>query len=367
MSTSNSLPLSSSESVGGPIRKTVLPPTLLVALTTATMAVVLSIAAFLVTVREQPVLRFFDPRRPPTVDEGVTACVMDYALESSEKNDAVFLGDSICRSGIEPAEFQQLTHLKSYNLGVLFGGLGPEVAPDLAQSYLKRHAAPRLMIFCTSPVAFEKEVDDAFTQLHDRFSNCFAFEAPNLRSSAGLRRFGRGVVYFIQQGTVVGWYGWGQSGHDVRDEPMIGDDQQSYRALERSTQQARGFYPMAGSGGRGFLDRSKRIVKVHPAWDRGVRRLASVCQEAGVRFVIRLGPIWGDAAKDLDFREVEQWLNELAASNPQLLIARDNQILRYPTELCSDPMHCNVQGALVFTKQLAKEVTSVLEPPSGRH
>ncbi len=48
------------------------------------------------------------------MDEAWTGCVMDYALASTEGNDVIFLGDSICRSGIEPIQFEHETRLRGY-------------------------------------------------------------------------------------------------------------------------------------------------------------------------------------------------------------------------------------------------------------
>ena len=311
--------------------------------------------------RAEPVLQFFDPRRSPTMDEAWTATVMDYALCSAENNDVVFLGDSICRSGIEPIEFQKQSRLRGYNLGVLFGGLGPEVVPDVARTYLLRHPVPRAVVFCMSPVCFEKEVDAAFVQLHQRFLDCFAFDAPNLQTLDGIQSYAHSILFLIRQGTVLAWYRpEGGRPHDVRDDYLDLERTQTYRSLAALSRKARGFYPMVGSGRRGFLDRRKRVVQVHPAWDRSVKRLASICRDAHVPLVIRLGPISSGASKDLDFSGVERWLNELQASCPELIMAKQNRLLLYPPQLCSDGMHCNIRGALKFTSQVSNDVLSAL-------
>jgi hypothetical protein len=338
-------------------------PTALVALTAIAELLILGGSGFLTARRAEPVLRFFDPRRPPTMDEAWTGCVMDYALASTENNDVIFLGDSICRSGIEPNEFEQRTRLRGYNLGVLFGGLGPEVMPSVARTYLLRHPTPGLVVFCMSPVCFEKEVDAAFVQLHERFLGCFVFEAPNLQTLAGIRSYAQSILFLSRQGTVLGWYRWRDGRqHDVRDDFLDEKRTQTYRSLEKQTRTARGFYSMVGSGRKGFLDRTRRVVRIDPAWDRGVRRLASICQQAHVPLLIRLGPISSGASRDLNFSAVEQWLSELGASCPQLIIERDNRILRYPPEFCSDGMHCNFRGAVKFTSRVANEVLHALGP-----
>ncbi len=91
------------------------------------------------TLKTSPDVRFFDPRRPPTRDEGWLASMMGYALSSSERNDVIFLGDSACRAAIDPVAFEKLTQLRGYNLGIV-GDLGPDVRLELAARIFPRTA-----------------------------------------------------------------------------------------------------------------------------------------------------------------------------------------------------------------------------------
>ena len=172
--------------------------------------------------------------RPP-----LTACavgVMDYALSSTEQNDIVFLGDSICRSGVEPRQFESLTELRAYNLGMLFGGLGPDVLTDVAAAYLMKHRRPRMIVLCTSPVCFEKDVPDVYVQLRDRFLRCYAWDLSDLRTFHGSQRCLIGVGYLIRQGVMIGWDRVSCSfighRHDVLDDPLDGDAATTFRTLE---------------------------------------------------------------------------------------------------------------------------------------
>jgi len=153
--------------------------------------------------------------------------------------------------------------------------------------------------------------------------------------------------------------------HDVRDDSLVGYETLTYRSLRRMTSQSRGFYGMVGSGREGFLDRTARVVGIHGAWDRGVRRLAATCEEAHVPLMFRLGPISAEASRNLDFGRVEGWLSELQKSYPHLQVARDHNVLRYPPELCSDSTHPNLQGAAKFTTQVADEVRAALGVAAG--
>src|SRR5580700_10538509 len=52
----------------------------------------LSAASYCVGRNTEAELRFFEPWRPPTVDEALVACPIEYALRSNDRNDVIFLG-----------------------------------------------------------------------------------------------------------------------------------------------------------------------------------------------------------------------------------------------------------------------------------
>jgi hypothetical protein len=349
-------------------QKSCLAATLLVAATASVILLVLAGASFCIAKSAPPALRFFDPRRPPTVDEAWAVCVMDYALSSTEKNDVVFLGDSICRSGLEPVQFERSTRLRAYNLGVLFGGLGPDVLPNVARSYLLKHPAPRMMVLCCSPVCFERDVPAAYVPLRDRFLNCYALEVPGDQSFEARRSDIMNLSYLIKQGTLLGWDKIAAllngHDHDARDDSLDGGETLTYRSLEQQTRQSRGFYAMVGSGHETSLDRPSGNVLIDDEWDRGVRRLADTCEKAHVPLMIRLGPISAQASRNLNFDAVERWLKQLHVSHPHLMLPRDHNLLRYAPELCFDSTHPNVQGAALFTTRVADEVRTALGPAS---
>jgi len=90
-----------------------------------------------------PELRFLNASRSPTVDEASLTFVGEYAVRSHQANDVIFLGDSACRSGIDPLAFERLTGLRAYNLGT-FGSSGPSVLAVSAKAYLSNHPRPQV-------------------------------------------------------------------------------------------------------------------------------------------------------------------------------------------------------------------------------
>lgn len=338
-------------------RKRWLNPTVLV-LGSAPATLLLLSAAAAYSFRETPTaLRFFDPRRSPTSDESWVVSTMDYALSSTEKNDVVFLGDSVCRTTIDPIRLESLSGLHGYNLGVA-GHLGPEVVLNLAQAYLASHPPPRLMVLCVSPVGLEQDVPTHWEKLRDHVLNCYGFEARSAKSIAG--RLG----YRIRQGTVIAWNEsagllCGQR-RDVRDMPLDGKGKETYRTFEQSTRKSRGYVVLSGKGLARDLDRPGGIVAIHDAWDSNVRRLAKICEQARVPVLIRFGPISAESSKNLKFDRLERWLHDLQESHSNVRLPRDRRILRYPPELCWDSTHCIAAGAAKFTAQLSEDVRSAL-------
>jgi hypothetical protein len=334
-----------------------LTPTAAVAATTALMLVLLCGIAQS-TMRGTPIaLRFFDPRRSPTFDETCVVSAMDYALSSTEPNDVIFIGDSACRTGVDPLRFERLTALRAYNLGIV-GDLGPGVMLSVTKAYLSAHPAPRIVVLCLSPVGLERDVPWYWIKLRDHFVNCYGFDRRSVRSVQG------SLGYAFQQGTLLAWNSTSSSfaggAEDVRDRSLIGMEKVTYRQFERLTREQRGHFELPGRGPFKNLDRPGNMVEIHEAWDSGVRSLIEACDSARVPLLIRFCPVSAEATKNLKFDRVETWLGDLKASSPRLLTP-DRNILRYDRELCWDYSHTNPEGARQFTGQIAADMRVALD------
>jgi hypothetical protein len=331
-----------------------------IALGTATMTLVLLSAMPLYTMTQTPpVLRFFDPRRPPTREEGWLVSMMDYALSSSEKNDVVIFGDSACRAAVDPLRFESLTRMRAYNLGIL-GDLGPDVRLNLAQAYLSRHPLPRLVVLCISPVGMERDVLEQWTLLHDRCLDCYGFDPEG---------FPGRLAYLIRQGTLLDWDHVlpppRTESPDIRDRRFEGredEPRETYRMLDSASGAGRGFVPLWGNKYARRLVRKQDLVLVNPVWYAGVRRLAEACQRAGVPLLIHFVPIPADGSERLNFEQVEKWLQDVRSAFPNVIIVNDHEIPRYPRELMWDTTHINADGAAKFTATLADVVRTAIDP-----
>jgi hypothetical protein len=96
-------------------------------------------------------LGLLEPYRAPTIDEATAVIPIEYAIDEHEPNDVVFVGDSTCRTGLDPRLFQKLSGLTAYNLGSS-GRLSIWGQFATLTAYLAHHPAPRAVVLCMSPV-----------------------------------------------------------------------------------------------------------------------------------------------------------------------------------------------------------------------
>jgi hypothetical protein len=301
-------------------------------------------------------LRFIDPRRPPTFEEAWIASTMDYAAASADKNDVIFLGDSECRTAVDTVQFESLTRLRGFNLGIV-GDLGPEVRLDLVQAYLSAHPRPQLVVLCVSPVGMERDVPPEWQLMRDRCVQCYGASKPGRWLDDKQR-------YSLRQGAILAWADVCSAvlreRRDIRDVPLMGAETESYRAFDNKTRSARGYMPLWGNKYETRLHHAEDVVLVDPAWDVGVRQLAALCNQAGIRLLIRLAPIPIDGSESLNFQRVERWLLDVQSACPNVIVASHPSILRYAGELFWDGTHPNSEGAAKFTSTLADEVRVAL-------
>jgi hypothetical protein len=309
-------------------------------------------------------LRFLEPRRAPTVDEAVIAYPIEYSLRSDEKNDVIFLGDSTCRCGIDPASFERLTGLRAYNLGSQ-GRAGAMAFVLTARAYLSNHPAPRIIVFDVSPVVWDLTDDWHDGRMQVRFLSNYGPEVP------GVIPRHESLLYFVKRGSlaVVAAPSTLIAGRtaDVRGLPLVGFETETYRSLEQRTRESRGFGRFPGlhtakirNANDVGIERRGKPVTIPDDWTRGVRLLAETCQSQRIPLLIRLSPMPKQCEKMRDFSPVEKWAEDLQSSCPQLIVGRPI-LLWYDFDLCWDPFHLNTLGVAKYTPVIATEVRAALE------
>jgi hypothetical protein len=306
-------------------------------------------------------LRFLEPRRAPSVGEVVVAFPVEYALHSDEKNDVVFLGDSTCRCGVDPFAFQRLSRMSAFNLG-LIGPVGPMGFFITAKAYLLKHPAPRILVLCVAPIAFEgsaAEIDIRMaSRLPSRFESAYAPEVP------GAIPFEKRLRYFIERGS-LDFYSWvsmrARGEVDVRDLPILERPKETFRSGMRAKRATRGYDPLPGLHGKIVtLGELGEPVKIHQEWNRNVRQLAEQCEAMGIPFLLRFSPMPSDLEHKKDFSPLERWSQNLLLHYRTMRIPRPH-LLWYDRSVCWDDVHLNGQGVAIYTAQLVKDVSDVLE------
>src|SRR5262249_40039011 len=138
-------------------------------------------------------LRFLLTGIAPDIDEASALCPVEYALRTKDANDVVFLGDSTCRTGVDPARFERLTGLTGYNLGSL-RGIGAAGFVITAKAYLLHHPKPRALVLCVTPTCFEIESGTLGGPLSKQFVSNYGPEV-----AEGVPLIDR-VAYFSKRG-----------------------------------------------------------------------------------------------------------------------------------------------------------------------
>jgi hypothetical protein len=319
----------------------------------------LSLPGYCISRNTESDLRFLEPRRAPTADEAQIVFPLEYALHSDEANDVVFLGDSTCRCGIDPASFERFSGLRAYNLGSQ-GKAGPVAFALTADVYLSKHPMPRIAVFCVSPLVCEMGGGDRReVQMQRRL---FANYGPEV---GGALPPYEGLLYFIKRGSLTAlaapsvWMSGPQQ--DVRELQLIGLKTYTYSSLQRRTREFRGYGNLPGLHYiyQPLLPLQGQPVTIRDDWDRGVRLLAETCSRRHVRLLFRFSPMPNECASMKDFSPVENWAKTFETTCPEMLVGRPT-LLWYDWSLCWDAYHLNSQGVAKYTQALATEVGAVL-------
>jgi hypothetical protein len=306
-------------------------------------------------------LRFFELRRTPTADEACVVCPIEYALHSNERNDVVFVGDSTCRCGIDPAHFERESGLVAYDLGTQ-GRLGPMGFWIIAKAYLSKHPPPQVVVVCMSPVAFEYSAAEIADKMRATFQA--RFEANYGPEVPGLVPRKESLLYFVKRGSVAVWSAARacRTGRqkDVRDIPLFGARTATFRIFQQQMRESRGYYALPGPHGpKHELELPGEPVKIEAEWDRNVRFLAKTCENMGIPLLLRFSPMPSDLSRVKDFSPIQRWSEDLQRAYPKLTIGHPT-LLWYDPKLCFDHIHLNAPGVAVYTSLLAKDVQDIL-------
>ncbi len=314
--------------------------------------------------RIAPLHRFLDAGLAPLVDECFVAYAAEYSLRSTEYNDVIFLGDSLCHDDIDPA---RLTGVRSYNLGSQ-GSIGSGGLLITAKGYLDHHPAPRAMILCISPLRFEVSSNSAGGHVGRRFVAAYGPEVP------GVVPLYQSIEYFTKRGAIeiaghskfipkrgtqqISWHDWGEIKFDA---PLRGFESETYYTLERKMQATRGFFALPGEHGKSWaVEMPAPPQLILPEWLDAMQRLAGFCKRAGVLLIVHFGPIWAGVADSRDFSILERWAGELEASFANVRVVRPI-VIAWDREVMWDAIHLNRAGVERFAPLVAEDVQTAVK------
>jgi hypothetical protein len=295
--------------------------------------------------RTDPVLRFLGSWKP-TIDEARIVCPIEYALRSDEMNDVIFVGDSSCNDGIDPA---RLPDFRSYNLGTV-GSAGTVGILLSAKCYLKHHPRPRLIVLCISPFRFEVGAQSIGGTYPEQLAVAYGTEVtgvlPEYKRAALLVR--RGATEFGERG-------------DRRNEPLYGMPEETFLSYNAKVRAARGFFALPSlHGGRWTAETPPPRNFILPEWDDMVRRMATACKDSHSILAIRFAPIWSGVSNSRNFTQLETWGSQLEEAFPGTVVLCRPATLAWDRELMYDFQHLNAAGVAKFMPIVAKDVQSVL-------
>jgi hypothetical protein len=294
-------------------------------------------------------LRFLELGRAPTGDEAFATYPVEYALHSTEANDVIFLGDSVCLHGLDPRPFEKLTSLKAFNLGS-FGYMGPVGYPIVANAYFLNHPKPRAVVLCVSALSFDVDAEIHGGSAPRRFEDAYG---PEVGAASPLIR----LVRIGSQST----RNWLCGSPDVRDVPLNGMENETYRSYQRRWEASRGYLGLPGDHGKAhLLGAFADVAQIQDDWDRGIGRLADECELFGVPLIIRFAPLSTEFRQGRDYTPVERWAERVKGARPGIIIARP-ALQWYDPALSWDRVHLNAAGVEKFMPVVAKDVQSVLK------
>src|ERR1700733_3258277 len=298
---------------------------------------------------------FLPSWRSPTFGETSLAVAAEYAAVSHDSNDAIFVGDSACRHGIDPIEFRRLTGLTAYNLGT-FGTAGHMSLPVITGAYLSNHPRPKLVVLLVGIASPEYVSLKGEKRMQQQFVMSYRFYGdaiPGLDSSVfdSLRFFVRTGGKRIAR--------LGKSGCKHLDEPLGEVPSETFFTMRQKIRDGSGYVPLMGHSSKPDPRYNGDPYRVNPDFDSAVRILAKMCADHGLRLMIRFGPTNRSFKNARDYEPLYSWLDTIERECPGVAACRP-VLLWYDRPECWDFTHPNVEGTKRFMPTVAKDVQDML-------
>jgi hypothetical protein len=334
-------------------------PCMVVLAAAASVLFVAGLATYQVGARNR---RLLPEDRPPNNYEAHLVLAMNYALKSSEYNDVVFIGDSTALTGIRTLDFQRETGLRAYNLSSM-GVIGVDGCTIILRAYLSHHPKPRLLVFGVCPWSLGVKLEETGPiAVRRAFLYCYAPRGESDKLVAGSTD--ERIKWVMGRGahTILGKLQGGAE-HFANDTIPLRDGL-TYNWLDKYMSEHRGYYPNPGALPSGWRrpppDPSDMnacpVGRVLPGFETAFSELAGLARKEGIPLLVRLTPVSPPSVEE-NYQQIRSWS---ASVEGQGVYVSQPDVLIYDSPLFCERLHCNDDGAKVFTAFVAREAKRVL-------
>ena len=295
--------------------------------------------------------QFLPRHRVPWYAESVIYYHMDYAINSDEYNDVIFLGASAAQAGLATRSFEEQTGLSAYNFGTVIN-LEPDGQLEMFKVYLDHHPAPNLLVY----LAFPRDLgDDRIndTELRGRLSRAYgvAYESESTQPSPSLQQY-YAEGFWTLYGLVKGGF---KHPYDAPRTPRP-----SHRELGPALAQEKGWqaYPQSRTLDLSYLEEMEAFT-VSNWYQQGLEEMAQFARDEGIDFMVYVMPV-PHSASVIDDSPMTAWAQRFEASFPGTEVV-GLPVRSYERSRWGNAFHLNRSGAEALTREVGQSVLDFLE------
>jgi hypothetical protein len=295
--------------------------------------------------------RFLPRHRVPWYAESVIHYHMDYAINSDEYNDVIFLGASAAQAGLATRPFEEQTGLSAYNFGTVIN-LEPDGQLKIFKTYFEHHPAPRLLVYLAFPRDLgDDRINDA--ELRGRFSRAYgvALDSELTRPSFSPQQY-YGEGFWTLYGLVKGGF---KHPYDAPRTPRP-----SHRELGPALAQEKGWqeYPQSRTLDLSYLEEMEAFA-ISNWYQYGLREMAQFARDEGINFMVYVMPV-PQSNNVIDDNPMVSWANWFEASFPGTEVA-GLPIKSYERSRWGNAFHLNRSRAEALTSEVGQSVMDFLK------
>ena len=253
-----------------------------------------------------------------------------YLMEDSIEADVLAMGSSRIVKHFDPAVFDSVTGVRSYNIGMD----GAHIPDILARYNLFKQKNPLPKVVLVNIDYFT--LTDNRTKGRSQFFPWFIY-----------RRF-RKAVSFVRP------FSFGQLYIPLYRYDI---DNLLRTFYERGRPLEKGFDPISYPFDKEAVNQSSLVFKVNPKYEPYLFQLLDILEEDGVKVVLLFSPWHDDAiAKAKTLGQMREYYSQVSSERGITLLDYTKMPFSSDTSFFFNAMHLNGRGAAVFTDSLAHDL-----------